>query len=90
MFTTNCTAERKVSPDADRATLLIDSGASSTFLDPEIVPGLQDKVRAYKDLENRKLIETASNQALFGTGTGIVHSLSRQATIIDFRWILEQ
>lgn len=73
MFATTCKAGREFTPDPDHATLLIDSGASNTFLDPRIVPGLKDKMREYKDLETPKPIETAGDHTLHGIGTGIVH-----------------
>lgn len=73
VFTSISMAGRKFTPDADRATLFIDSGASNTFLDPEIIPGLQDKMMEYRDFEKPMPIETAGDNTIFGTATGIVH-----------------
>lgn len=50
---------RRFAPNADGATLLIDTGASETFLDDELIPGLKDRMKEYKDLNMPKVILVA-------------------------------
>ena len=54
------------------ATLLVDSGASESFLDDELVPGLKERMREFKELSTPKEITTAGKHTIYGVDTGII------------------
>ena len=70
MFT--AAATRRFTPSTKSAMLLVDSGASESFLDDELIPGLKERVREFKDLSTLKEVTTAGKRAIYGVGTGII------------------
>ena len=70
MFT--AAATRRLTPSTNGATLLVDSGASESFLDDELIPGLKERMREFKELSTPKEITTAEKHTIFGVGTGII------------------
>ena len=59
-------------PSAKGATLLVDSGASESFLDDELIPDLKTRMRELKTLSTPREITTAGKHTLHGIGTGII------------------
>ena len=59
-------------PSAKDATLLVDSGASESFLDDELIPDLKTRMREFKTLSTPREITTAGKHTLHGIGTGII------------------
>ena len=59
-------------PSAKGATLLVDSGASGSFLDDELIPDLKTRMREFKTLSTPREITTAGKHTLHGIGTGII------------------
>ena len=59
-------------PSAKGATLLVDSGASESFLDDELIPDLKTRMREFKTLSTPREITTAGKHTLHGIGTGII------------------
>ncbi|CAN0521622.1 unnamed protein product, partial [Scytosiphon promiscuus] len=57
------------------ATLLVDSGASETFFDDALIPGLKYGMREYKELKVPKTIVAAGKNTLQGIATGVVHCI---------------
>ena len=57
---------------AKGATLLVDSGASESFLDDELIPDLKTRMREFKTLSTPREITTAGKHTLHGIGTGII------------------
>ena len=63
----------RFTPSAKGATLLIDNGASESFLDDELIPDLKTRVREFKTLSTPREITTAGKHTLHGIGTGIIY-----------------
>ena len=59
-------------PSAKGATLLVDSGASESFLDDELIPDLKTRMREFKTPSTPREITTAGKHTLHGIGTGII------------------
>ena len=70
MFTAAVT--RRFTPSTKGTTLLVDSGASESFLDDELIPGLKERMREFKQLSTPKEITTAGKHTTYGVGTGII------------------
>ena len=62
----------RFTPSAKGATLLVDSGASESFLDDELIPDLKTRMREFKTLSTPREITTAGKHTLHGIGTGII------------------
>ena len=62
----------RFTPSAKGATLLVDSGASESFLDDELIPDLKTRMREFKTLSTPREITTAGKHTLYGIGTGII------------------
>ena len=62
----------RFTPSAKGATLLVDSGASESFLDDELIPDLKTWMREFKTLSTPREITTAGKHTLHGIGTGII------------------
>ena len=62
----------RFTPSAKGATLLVDSGASESFLDDELIPNLKTRMREFKTLSTPREITTAGKHTLHGIGTGII------------------
>ena len=59
----------RFTPSAKGATLLVDSGASESFLDDELIPDLKTRMREFKTLSTPREITTAGKHTLYGIGT---------------------
>ena len=70
MFT--AVATRRFTPSTKGATLLVDSGASKSFIDEELIPGLKERMREFKELSAPMEIITAGKHTIYGVGTGII------------------
>ncbi|CAN0023517.1 unnamed protein product [Pylaiella littoralis] len=57
---------------AEGATLLVDSGASESFLDDELIPDLKGRMREFKAFSTPREMTTAGKHTLLGIGTGII------------------
>lgn len=64
-------------PNSGDATLLTDSGATETFLDDQLFPGIKDRIKEHTDLKKSKSIVTAGGHELQGTGTGVISCVAR-------------
>ena len=62
----------RFTPSAKGATLLVDSGASESFLDDELIPDLKTRMREFKTLSTPREITTAGKHTLHGIGTVII------------------
>ena len=62
----------RFTPSAKGATLLVDSGASESFLDDDLIPDLKTRMREFKTLSTPREITTAGKHTLHGIGTGII------------------
>ena len=62
----------RFTPSAKDATLLVDSGASESFLDDELIPDLKTRMREFKTLSTPREITTAGKHTLHGIGSGII------------------
>ena len=62
----------RFSPSAKGATLLVDSGASESFLDDELIPDLKTRMREFKTRSTPREITTAGKHTLHGIGTDII------------------
>ena len=62
----------RFTPSAKGATLLVDSGASESFLDDELIPDLKTRMREFKTLSTPQEITTAGKHTLHGIGTRII------------------
>ena len=62
----------RLTPSAKDATLLVDSGASESFLDDELIPDLKTRMREFKTLSTPRDITTAGKHTLHGIGTGTI------------------
>ena len=71
-FTFTAAATGRFTPSTKGATLLVDSGASESFLDDELIPGLKERMREFKELSTPKEITTAGKHTIYGVGTGII------------------
>ena len=69
MFTT---ATRRFTPSTKGAALLVDSGASESFLDDELFPGLKERMRDFKELSTPKEITTLEKHTTYEVGTGTI------------------
>ena len=92
MFT--AAATRRFTPSTKGATLLVDSGASESFLDDELIPGLKEKTRDFKELSTPKEITTAGKHTIYGVGTGIISFTIRdshgaQLPVNPARWLYQ-
>ena len=65
-------AARRFTPNTKGATLLVDSGLSESFLDDELIPGLKERMREFKELSTPKEITTAGKHTIYGFGTDII------------------
>ena len=72
-------ATRRFTPSTKGATLLVDSGASESFLDDERIPGLKERMREFKELSTPKEITTAGKHPIYGVGTGIISFTTRDS-----------
>ena len=54
-------------------TVMVDSGSSEHFMDPFLIPGLQNRMMDYKALDELHKILTAGDHVLQGISTGTVH-----------------
>ena len=70
MFTSAAT--RRFTPSTKGATLLVDGGASESFLGDELTPGLKERMREFRELSTPKEITTAGKHTIHGVGTGII------------------
>ena len=70
MFTAAVT--RRLTPSTKGATLLVDSGASESFLDDELIPGLKERMREFKELSTPKEITTVGKHTIYKVGTSII------------------
>ena len=70
MFT--AAATRRFTSSTKGATLLVDSGAAESFLDDELIPGLKERMREFKELSTPKEITTTGKHTIFGVDTGII------------------
>ena len=59
-------------PNADRLTLIVDSGASDRLLVDERILRLLGSMRDFTELEKPKSIVTAGNQKVIATATGAI------------------
>ena len=71
-FTFTAAATRRFTPNTKGATLLIDSGASESFLDYELIPGLKERMREFNELSTLKEITTIAKHTTCGVGTGSI------------------
>ena len=62
----------RFTPSAKGANLLVDSGASESFLDDELIPDLKTRMREFKTLSTPREITTAGKHTLHGIGTDII------------------
>ena len=70
MFT--AAATRRFTPSTKGATLLVDSGASESFLDDELIPGLKERMREFKEILTPKEITTARKHTIYKVGTDTI------------------
>ena len=70
MFT--AAATRRFTPSTKGTTLLVDSGASESFLDDELIPCLKENMQEFKELSTPKETTTAGKHTIYGVGTGII------------------
>ena len=68
-FTFPAAATRRFTPNTKATTLLVDSGASELFLDDELIPGLKERMREFKELSTPKEIITAWKHTIYGVDT---------------------
>ena len=68
----------RFTPSAKGATLLVDSGASESFLDDELIPDLKTRMREFKTQSTPREITTAGKHTLHGIGTGIISFTIRE------------
>ena len=61
-----------VSQDADGFPLLVDSGSSKYFIDPELIRRVEPSMLEYKRIEPPIEITAASDNVLRGTAQGIL------------------
>ena len=59
-------------------TVMVDSGSSEHFLDPFLIPGLQNRMMDYKALDEPHKIFTAGDHVLEGIGTGTVYGTVKE------------
>ena len=52
--------------------LLVDSGSSEHFIDPELIPGVESRMHEYTWIKSPMAITTAGNNMLRGTAQGIL------------------
>ena len=71
-FIFTAAATRRFTPSTKGATLLVESCASESFLDDELIPGLKERIREFKELSMPKEITTAGKHTIYGVGTGII------------------
>ena len=71
-FTFTAAATRRFTLSTKGTTLLVDSGASESFLDDELIPGLKERMRESKKRSTPKEITTAGKHTIYGVGTGII------------------
>ena len=69
MFT--AAAMRRFTPSTNGATLLVDSGVSESFLDNELVSGLKERMRYFKELSTPIEITTARKHTIYRVGIGV-------------------
>ena len=62
----------RFTPSAKGATLLVDSGASESFPDDELISDLKTRMREFKTLSTPREITTAGKHTLHGIGTGFI------------------
>ena len=60
----------RFTPSAKDATLLVDSGASESFLDDELIPDLKTRMREYKTPSHAASNSLATEEAMTGTSEG--------------------
>ena len=61
-----------LSQEADGFQLLVDSGSSKHFIDPELIPGVESRMQEYTRIDPPMVITTAGNNVLRGTAQGIL------------------
>ena len=66
-----------LSQEADGFQLLVDSGSSKHFIDPELFPGVESRIQEYTRIEPPTVITTAGNNVLRGTAQGILLAVVR-------------
>lgn len=55
-----------------RLTTIVDSDAAGHFVDDQLVPGLGQRTRKHKKLEEPRPVETAGNKKVFPAVTGTI------------------
>ena len=65
--------------EADDFKLLVDSGPSKDFIDPELIRGVESRMQEYTRIEPPMEITTAGNNVLRGTAQGILLVVVRGA-----------
>ena len=71
-FTFTAAATRLFTPSTKDAMLLVDNGTSGSFVDDELIPGLKERMREFKELSTPKEITTAGKHTIYRVGTGII------------------
>ena len=61
-----------LSQEADGFQILVDSGSSKHFIDPELIPGVESRMQDYTRIKPPIVITTAGNNVLRGTAQGIL------------------
>ena len=61
-----------LSQEAHDFQLLVDSGSSKHFIDPELIPGVESRMHEYTRIKPPMVITTAGNNMLRGTAQGIL------------------
>ena len=71
-FMVTAEARRRFPPSTKGSTLLVDGSVSESFLDDELIPGLKERMRKFKELSTPNEITTAGKHTIYGVGTGII------------------
>ena len=71
-FMFSAAATRRFTPSTKDATLLVDSGASESFIDDKLIQGLRERMREFKELLTPKEITIAGKHTIYGVGIGII------------------
>ena len=53
--------------------MMVDSGSTAHYLDSDLIPGLQNRMVDYKELDKTHKIVTAGHHTLEGVGTGTIN-----------------
>ena len=71
-FVFTAAATKRCTPSTRGATLLVDSGASESFLDDKLIPGLKERMREFKEFSTPKEIIIAGKHTIYGVDPGII------------------